>query len=62
MKNWFINFCRQIFCSQDFKVESEDFKEIKMKKSISEKNNHFSQAKNYSQRLKNNKPHSRRKT
>lgn len=62
MKNWFINFCRQIFCSQDFKVWSENLKEIKMKKSISAKTNNFSQAKNYSQRLKNNKPHSRRKT
>ncbi len=58
----FINFCRKIFCSKVVGRESEDFKEIKMKKSISEKNNHFSQAKNYSQRLKNNKPHSRRKT
>lgn len=58
----FINFCRKIFCSKVVGRESEDFKEIKMKKSISKKNNHFSQAKNYSQRLKNNKPHSRRKT
>lgn len=55
--NRFINWARKYFCTQSTVRESEDSKEIRMKKSIS----YSQKKKNSFQGIKNNKSYSSRK-
>ncbi len=61
-KRIFINWLREIFCPKTIKKESEDSKEIRMKRTVCKKNNYYSFQKNtFVQGARNNRSHSSRK-